>query len=290
MPLPNASVSRKQMPPPQSLSADPAPAGGLPGRSPHHDALATGRTILALVLREMTTRYGRSPGGYLWAILEPVGSILLLSIAFALIARHPPLGTSFLLYFATGMLPFSLYTNLDNSVSRSLSFSKPLLMYPAVRWIDAILARFLLNTLTKLVIIAIVLSGTLLLTETRTVLDFRPILAALGMAALLGLGMGLLNCALDGLFPAWDMIWAIATRPLFLASGVILLYEDLPPTIQAILWWNPLLHITGEMRSGFYPMYTAAYVSIGYVSGIALGLMVLGLLLVRRYHLTILRE
>lgn len=255
-----------------------------------HDAQATGRTILALMLREMTTRYGRSPGGYLWSILEPVGGIALLAAGFSLVMRHPPIGTSFLLYFATGMLPFTLYSTLDNMVSRGLKFSRPLLAYPAVRWIDAILARFLLNTLTKLVITFIVISATLVMTDTRTVLDFGPILAALMMAALLGLAMGLVNCVLDGLFPAWDMIWSIATRPLFLASGVLVLYRDLPREVQDILWWNPLLHIIGEMRSGFYPMYDSSYVSPAYVMLVTLGLLAFGLMLVRRYHLTILNE
>ena len=32
----------------------------------------TFRTISALIMREMQTTYGRSPGGYLWAVLEPV--------------------------------------------------------------------------------------------------------------------------------------------------------------------------------------------------------------------------
>ena len=35
------------------------------------------RAVAALVLREMSTRYGRTPGGYLWAILEPLGMIIM---------------------------------------------------------------------------------------------------------------------------------------------------------------------------------------------------------------------
>lgn len=254
------------------------------------DATAMGRTILALMLREMSTRYGRSPGGYLWSVLEPVGGILVLALGFALIARTPPLGTSFLLYFATGMMPFSLYNDIEGAVSRSLTYSRALLMYPAVRWIDAVLARFFLNLLTKMVIMFIILAGTVALTETRSMLDFGSLIAGLGMAALLGLAVGLVNCVLEGLFPVWGMVWGIATRPLFLASGVFLLYEQLSPTAQAVLWWNPLLHVIGEFRSGFYPMYTAAYVSPAYVMGITLSLIALGLMLVRRHHVTILEN
>jgi capsular polysaccharide transport system permease protein len=34
------------------------------------------RTIVALIMREMATSYGRSPGGYIWAIAEPVAGIV----------------------------------------------------------------------------------------------------------------------------------------------------------------------------------------------------------------------
>ena len=254
------------------------------------DLRATVRTIVALMLREMSTRYGRSPGGYLWAVMEPVGATMIMAIGFSLLVRHPALGTSFMLFFATGMMPFTLYNAVDGSVMRALSYSRALLMYPSVRWIDAVLARFLLNLLTKLLIMVLVLAGILIVTETRSVLNFGPILAGILMTALLGLGTGLMNCVLEGLFPAWGMIWNIATRPLYLASGVILLYEDLPHFAQDILWWNPLLHIIGEIRTGFYPMYSASYVSIPYVTGVGLVLVALGFLLVRRHNVTILND
>ena len=33
------------------------------------------RTITALILREMGSTYGMSPGGYVWAVLQPVGMV-----------------------------------------------------------------------------------------------------------------------------------------------------------------------------------------------------------------------
>lgn len=294
----NTSGSQKLMPQAPGTTGETLPAApSLPsGSAPAlrvgfwHDLQATLRTILALMLREMSTRYGRSPGGYLWAVLEPVGGIAVLALGFGLVMRAPPLGSSFILFFATGMLPFSLYMELDGAVSRALRFSKALLAYPAVRWIDAILARFLLNVLTKLVIIGIVLGAIMVLSDTRTILNFSAILTALSMAAALGLAVGVMNCALDGLFPAWDMIWGIITRPIFLASGILLLYRDMPGHVQEILWWNPLLHVVGAMRAGFYPMYDSSYVSPTYAFGVALALLAMGLLLVRRHHLNILNE
>ncbi|WP_212525620.1 ABC transporter permease [Actibacterium sp. MT2.3-13A] len=240
------------------------------------------------MLREMSTRYGRTPGGYIWAVLEPLAAIVILAIGFSLLLRTPSLGTSFILFYASGYLPFNLYHNISLMVSGSLKFSKPLLAYPSVTWIDAILARFLLNLLTASMVAYILLTAILLLTDTRTVLDVRPMIEAMALAALLGLGIGTMNCVLSGLYPTWIMVWSIATRPLFLMSGVIYIYEDLPQMAQDILWYNPLLHITGLMRTGLYPMYNPEYVSVPFVVYTALILLTLGLILLRRYYREIL--
>ncbi|RBP88203.1 capsular polysaccharide transport system permease protein [Rhodobacter sp. 140A] len=249
---------------------------------------ATLRTIIALMLREMSTRYGRSPGGYLWAILEPLGGTLVLAAGFSLLVRSPALGNSFILFYATGMMPFTLYNSVANSIASSLNFSRPLLRYPSVIWLDAALARFILNTLTNLMVISLLFTGILIIAKTGSVLSFGPILTALALAAFLGLGVGLMNCLLSGLYPAWSMIWSIITRPLFLASGVLMLMERLPHAVQQVLWYNPLFHVIGLMRRGFYPMYKATYVSTAYVVAVGLALCALGLVLLMRYHKDIL--
>lgn len=274
--------------PPATVPATPPP--GL--RPVHRPArkFATLRVVMALILREMSSRYGRTPGGYAWGILEPLAAILVLSVGFSLIIRTPPLGTSFLLFYATGFLPFNLFNTVSHMVARSVAFSKPLLQYPAVTWIDAVLARFLLNSLTSVLVTIILLSGVLVLSDTRAVLDMSAILIAMVLTMGLGLGVGVLNCALMGLFPLWEMIWSVITRPLFIASGVFFLYDDMPQMAREILWYNPLIHLIGEMRAGFYPMYTAAYVSNLYVLAVTCVTLALGLLLMGRYHREILNR
>ena len=233
---------------------------------------------------------GRSPGGYVWAILEPLGAIIMLGFGFSLLLRNPSLGNSFLLFYATGFLPFSLYQNLSNTVGRSINFSKPLLKYPTVTWVDAVLARFLLNSLTGILVAYIVLTGILYLNDTRTVIEYAPLLRSMFLTILLGFGIGVLNCALFGLIAIWDTVWAIVTRPLFLASGIFFIYEDMPPVVQDVLWYNPLLHLTGLMRQGFYPMYAPQYISVTYVACFSLIALFFGLLLLSRYHREILNR
>lgn len=246
--------------------------------------MRSGRTIGALILREMGSTYGRSPGGYVWALLEPIGMILLLSVAFSLLLRSPSLGTSFLLFYATGFLPFQVYQKLEGKVNSALSYSRSLLAYPRVTWLDAILSRAILNFLTMAMVFFIVITGTLMMIDSRTIIDVVPIVTALVLMALLGFGVGLMNGVLKGLFPVWKQIWSIASRPLFIASGLFFIYEDLPPIAQDILWWNPLFHGTGLARTGFYPTYDATYVSLPYCFGFGLVLTALGLLLMRSHY------
>ena len=250
----------------------------------------TFRTVAALVLREMGSTYGRSPGGYLWAVLQPLGTVLVLTLAFSLVVRAPALGSSFIMFYATGYLPFDLYTQLANKIGHSLKYSRPLLAYPGVTWLDAILARFVLNFMTLVAVFCVVIYGIMLATDTGVEVRMAPVITGILMAATLGVGVGMTNCLLMGYFPIWERIWDILSRPLFLASGIFFLYDDMPPLAKDLLWWNPLVHVTGEVRTGFYPTYHASYVSLAYGFGVGMVLILLGLIFLRRGYRAVIRR
>lgn len=248
------------------------------------------RTMTALVLREMGSTYGQSPGGYIWALLQPIGMIIILSFGFSLLLRSPSLGTSFILFYATAYLPFDTYSTLATKIQNALKYSRPLLAYPRVTWADAILARFILNTLTSLTVAAILMTAILMLERNRAILEFTYILQSFGMAAMLGLGLGVFNCMLTGIFPVWGIVWSVITRPLFIASAVLFLYEELSTSAQAVLWWNPMVHVSGLARKGFFPTYEGSYISLQYGFGVALVALFLGLLFLRSNYRAILER
>ncbi|MCC5972436.1 MAG: ABC transporter permease [Rubellimicrobium sp.] len=250
--------------------------------------LATARTVMALILREMTSTYGRTPGGYLWTVLEPVAGIAVLTMIFSLMVRSPPVGNSFALFYATGLLPLTMFMTISSKVAQSLGYSKQLLAYPRVTIMDAILARLILNVMTQLLVGYIVLTGIVLHAQPDFRLIFPLAVLSYAMAIAAGLGMGIMNCYLFYQFPLWQSFWTIITRPLFLVSGVIFIPERFPPDIRDTLYYNPLVHVTGQMRRAFYPSYHGTYVTPGYVFAVALILGVIGLLFLWRYHRDIL--
>lgn len=269
-----------------SLNLPQSPLAPMPQRR----RFASSRTISALMLREMATTYGRSPGGYLWAVLEPVAGVVLLSFVFSLALRSPSLGSNFQLFYATGIVPLGVFTAISLRVGNSLTFSRPLLAYPSVTFVDAILARFILNMLTQIMVAYLILGGIMMLYDTKVIITLPYIAAALALSGMLALGIGTLNCFLFTLFPLWSQVWSIVMKPIFIISCIFMTFEDLPNWARDILWFNPIVHLVGMMRHGFYSSYHAAYVSVPYVMGISLISGVLGLLLLYRYQYSLLER
>lgn len=246
----------------------------------------TARSIMALMLREMSSTYGRSPGGYAWALLEPIGAIAIftLIISLGLRIRAPSIGVSFELFFATGVLPYRMFLANARNIAAAISFSRALLLYPSVTYTDAIFARFFLQVLIHSMVFVLVMAGILIIFDTRALIHLPSILLSLSMAASLGLGLGVLNAYLFPTFPIYKSIWGIVTTPLFIMSTIVYAYEDMPQIGQDFLWYNPLVHIVGIMRRGFFGIYDASWASPVYVFGLSAVLALLGFVLLGRYY------
>ena len=242
------------------------------------------------MLREMSTTYGRAPGGYLWAILDPVAGIALLATIFSVAFESPPLGDNFPFFYATGMVPFTMYNAVSGKVATSLMFSKPLLNYPTVTFVDAIFARFSLNFLTEMMVAYVVFVGLFVIFDPQVIIDMGTIIHVFCMIAVLSLGIGTLNAFLFARFQAWQRAWSIVMRPMFIISCIFFLFDTIPLPYRDWLWYNPLVHIIGMMRHGFYPTYEASYVTPLYVYGVGITCALAGLILLRRYHRDILND
>jgi capsular polysaccharide transport system permease protein len=247
------------------------------------------RVLFAMVVRETGTKFGRSYGGYIWAIAEPLGGIVMLTLVFGFALRRPPMGDNFALFYATGIIPFMLFNNVSHSVAAAVATNRGLLRYPVVTPLDTVLSKFILDFLTMFMVAVLLYSGVILFYGLQVEFNAASAVLAFTLAGCLGLGLGTLNCVLFGFFPTWRNVWNVLTRPLFLMSGMFYTFQSLPMTMQNVLWWNPLIHIVGLMRAAFYGGYEADYASPLYVIGFSGTLFVIGAYLLRR-HASVLIE
>ncbi|WP_422374624.1 ABC transporter permease [Roseibium sp.] len=233
----------------------------------------------ALIVREMTTRYGNKIGGYMWAVLDPVLTIAILTTVFSAVAHVPPLGRSFALFFATGYAAFYMYRSTSDQVSSAVEANRALLNYPVVMPYDTIISRVILQIIT-LFVVNMLLFGSLYFMVPFEKIDLAPIFFASIIAITLGAGVGAANIVWFHLSSTYQQVWGIINRPAFIVSGVFFIPETVPQPFQSILLWNPLVHVIGIFRTGFYPTYRAEFVNLPYVLGLSIFSLAFGMFLV----------
>ncbi|TCU14705.1 ABC transporter permease [Rhizobium sullae] len=224
------------------------------------------RVVSALIIREFSTRYGRKPGGYIWAFLEPISYILLLSAIFSAIARTPALGTSYALFFATGRMGYGFFKSVSDYVGGAIRSNVSLLRYPLVAPFDAAIARLVLQVVTSILIEGVITIGIFLTLKTTGPVNCGLLALTSLICGALGLGFGLINAALFIHFPLYEQIYKIVTRPLIMISGVFYLPDAMPHPTQEILLYNPLCHVAILVRMAFYPEYRGIGLDLEYLT------------------------
>lgn len=235
------------------------------------------RVVGALVLRETRATFGTSQFGYLWAIVMPGAGILILVMVFSFVGRQAPFGSSFALFFATGVLTLEFFNKLSGTLMNTFDANKALLTYPPIKETDALFARLILISATYMVIMVLFFGGLILAGQAEFPTDAGKMMEAFAATALLGFGFGTLNAVLKSLWDSWNYVESILTRPLFFISAVFYIPSHMPPAAISILKWNPVLHLVEWMRVGYYPNYDSTVLSPSYPLGVGLLLTLVGL-------------
>jgi capsular polysaccharide transport system permease protein len=235
--------------------------------------------VFALLFKDFRTRASTSAGhlGIFWTLATPMLTALALATMWFLLGRHEFYGVSPFLVMTAAIIPYQLIRRSLSSIPAAVSRNMDLYSYPQVKPIDAILARFILDTTLT------ILAGVLLILGFYWFLGLVPAffdpLATIGMFGLLlmmMMGISLTVGVYSTISDTFDRILGFATRPLVLFSLVIHLGIQLPPTARYWVSWNPLADINELVR--FYmlgippmPEATVAYPALVAVLMLAFG-------------------
>ncbi len=235
-----------------------------PGLSLAQGLMGQFEVVHALVLRETRTRFGAHRLGYAWALLEPLVMIGTFIGVFLIAHRKSPDGMTLFGFLATGLVPYTLFSNSVAQVANAINGNKPLLFYPKVQVLDLVIARFFLE-LGTYALVLIVLLGTHALWIQEFHID-EPMLVIGGMvlSGLLGSAVGLIFCALAQYSNLADRARGPLIRPLFWVSGIFFTATQVPRGGEALLY-NPVLHPIEMVRAGWFESYDANLARPGYV-------------------------
>ncbi|MBN1607771.1 MAG: ABC transporter permease [Polyangiaceae bacterium] len=239
------------------------------------------QVVHALIVRETMTRFGEHRLGYLWAFIEPSLWIGMFAGMYMLVGRNVLPGMGVISFLSTGLVPFLLFRNEASKNQAAVSSNRNLLFYPRIRPLDLVFSRSILEFATSFSVFSVLMAGAGLL-EGRLHFD-NPLLIMVGLmlAAGLGIGVGMIFCALGIFSSAFDRIMSPLMRPMFWISGLFFSVDSLPPKIRDVILYNPLAHAIALVRGGCVTAYSYPYISVWYPGLWALTLVFIGLTLER---------
>jgi capsular polysaccharide transport system permease protein len=236
------------------------------------------RVIAALVLRDFRTRIIGHKFGMMSALTEPMMFAVMISIAMTFITKTPPIGNSFLLFYATGMITFNAFRRPSRSIKSASRRYRKCLYLPIVRPVDPFVATMVVEMFLYLSVYFAFFCGYFTIFGDGLPHDWFMTFMPIVVNSFLALGVGMINVSICAYFPPWDKFYSILTMPLMLASGTIHIMDELPSTVRNVLWYNPLAHSVVASRNGFFDVYESSFFDPAYYLGCTAGVLLVGLL------------
>jgi capsular polysaccharide transport system permease protein len=255
---------------------------------PWRKALSMQRqTLSALIFREAKTRFGEQSLGILWAFGEVLTHVFIMWGMWTLFGHLAYGGLPTPVFLITGLLPFFMFRNCFDKTSNCISGNQSLLVFSQINILDFALARCILEMVIYSAAFCIFIAMLYFFEYEITIHSLSKILIGFLATWFLGMGLGLLYLPFKGKFKVVDSIVPLIFRGFYILSGAIFPIDRLPHAVLNYLEYNPLLHITSYIRTGFIEDY-GMFKDIGYGFECAFFILMIGLILMKRLRRMIL--
>ncbi|GIV64153.1 MAG: hypothetical protein KatS3mg045_1492 [Bellilinea sp.] len=202
--------------------------------------------VFFLVRRDITARYKRSVLGVAWTMLNPLGMMIILSIVFSEVFRVTIEG--YPAYVLSALIAWTFFSQTSSSAINALVWGGDLLQriyIPRSTFALSAIGTGLVNLTLSLVpligvtlVIGIPLHATLLLSPLAMIL-----------LAMFSLGIGLLISTIGIYFADVVEMYQIILTAWFYITPIIYPLDILPANVQAILQFNPTVHLISLFRN-----------------------------------------
>ncbi|MBX3490794.1 ABC transporter permease [Parvibaculum sp.] len=235
-------------------------------------------SVRTIMLRETMAKFGRHELGYLWAVLEPMMHVLVLSFIFYFIRLRDTLGMNVVLFVSTGVVPLFFYLKTYGGLTNALRQNRPLLNHSLVQPMDIFFARSVLEFFTQLFVFILFVSFIFVFVEKYTFGSAMSVFANMFGLWITGIGAGLIIGSLASLADSIKNVMDGLNRLVYITSGVFFTLDRMPPQVAEYAAYNPLLHFVDGVRGNFSPLMGGSRVDIVYGYSWAVAILVLGLI------------
>ncbi len=217
-----------------------------------------------LVRKGIVLKYRRSYLGVVWSMIEPLLTMMVLTVVFGTLLGHHE--KSFSVYILSGRLIYSLFSQSTTAALKSIRQNEglikkvyvPKILYP----VSAVVFNYVL-----FIISLVVLAGVSLVLGVYPTKKLLLIIIPLAILFVFSVGAGLVLSTLGTFFRDLEYLWNVALM-LVMYTCAIFYYPDaiLHSDVYWILKMNPLFCIIANFRSclfgGNMDMWMLGYSSI----------------------------
>lgn len=245
---------------------------------PRHPPWITQILVLrALIQREMTTRFGKYHLGLFWMLVEPLTSVIVLGLLLGPILGRSVPEIPYAFFLLNGFLLLKLFTGPMTSAMNAISANQGLLVYPSVRPLDPLLARFLFELTTTVFSFLVFCLISMWFGISLSLNALHVLLATYLITWMAGCGFGMIFCVAAAYFKETEKIVAFFQRPLPFISAVLIPTSALPASARELLSYNPLVHTIELSRAALFPLYSVEGLNLFYPFMCAIVLFAVGI-------------
>lgn len=245
------------------------------------------RVIHALMIRELTTRYGRENIGFLWIMAEPLLFAGLVAIIWRFWKGPQEHGISIIAFVVTGYIPITLFRH---GVMRSASIftaNSSLMYHRQIKILDFVVVRFIIEFLGGMMAYVFIAAILIAFDGVPVPADPGLLIAGWTLYALFSFSLCLIIAPVSEMSEVVEKLIPVTTYIMIPVSGLFTLASWLAPGPREYLLLSPFVNGMEMMRKGIWGDEITAYYNIWNPIGCSAVAAIIGLVLCRRIRRTL---
>jgi ABC-type polysaccharide/polyol phosphate export permease len=231
-------------------------------------------------IRNLRKSHGNAVLGLVMSIVQTL--ILLMVMYFMMHVfgmRRIAVRGDFMLYVMSGVLLFMTHIKAIGAVSGADGPTSPMMMHTPMNPIISIMGAALASLYQQTLAAGIILFVYHVMFNPITIDQPVGMMGMFLVSWLTGVGIGMVFLSARPWQPdAVSIIVTLYQRANVIASGKMVLANNLPPERRSWFDWNPLFHTIDQARGYIFLNYTPRYTSIEYPLSVALVCVMIGLM------------
>lgn len=236
------------------------------------EALTHRHLLFQLVRRDILTRYKRSFFGVAWTMLNPLGTMIVLSVVFSHLFHTTP---AYPAYILSGLLAWNFFSQSTVGAMNSLIWGGGLLKriyIPRASFGLSAVGTGLVNLVLSLVPLFLVMA--IIGVPIKATIVFLPI--SIFLLACFALGIGLALSTLAVYFPDVAEMYQIILTAWMYLTPIIYPETVIPDKYQLILHLNPMYYLLKLWRLPLYDGRWPTWVEFWPAAVAAIGMLLIG--------------